>query len=295
MAESTQQHLRDDEHPDQIRADRACIGCGFNLFGQTVTKEEQYGLAIARCPECGTVAALQQYPLMSHWVNRFRAILAGLYLMLLLGTLALSAMIVSGFSFAVTNTASERLGDYLGLSYMNWEKGQAAQTNQNAAVQYNGSGRWMSLSQVWVDEHLDEAVDSFGGLWANINPDAFVFILPVGLVSILIGVYWSVTLLGATRMRAWLVPVLAAMIGAVFVIGMNMDPGTYPQASDQALRLYLPRIVPVVMLYQIILMGLGVLIGRPVARFAVCMALPPRSRVPLGVLWTRDGLELPRP
>ncbi|HCT46619.1 MAG: hypothetical protein CMJ35_04540 [Phycisphaerae bacterium] len=293
MAESTQQHLPDRAQPDQIRADRACIGCGFNLYGQTVTREEHYGLAIARCPECGTVAALQQYPLMSHWVNRFRAILAGLYLMLLLGTLALSTMIVSGFAFALTEMASQPLGDFIGIQYTQWQQSQAEQ-NGNPVQTYT-VGRWMTLTPDWIDEHLDGAIDSYGSLWGQINPDAFLLLLPAGLVSVLVGMYWSVALLGATWRRAFLIPMVGALIGAVFVIGANIDPGTYPQASDQAMRLYLPRIVSAVMLYQIAMMGLGVFIGRPVARFAVCMALPPRSRVPLGVLWTRDGLPLPKP
>ena len=305
MGESNNPHASDTGTPDQIRADRACIGCGFNLYGQTVTKEDHYGLAITRCPECGTVAALQQYPLMSHWVNRFRAILAGLYIVMLLGTLALSTMAISGFAFAATDLASGNLANHIGIDFTQWEQDQAENANQNAAaagaaqrfngVQINGSFRWVSISPVWVDEHLDESISSFGGIWANMDPSAYMVMLPAGLVSILIGVYWSVALLGATRKRALIVPTLAALVGGAIVIALNYDPGTYPWASDLAKNFYITRIVPVAMIYQLIFMGVGIFIGRPVARFIVRLALPPRSLVPLGVLWTRDGLAPPRP
>ena len=47
-----------------IQGDRVCIACGFNLCGQRIVREPRYNLLIARCPECGQAATLQEYPLL---------------------------------------------------------------------------------------------------------------------------------------------------------------------------------------------------------------------------------------
>jgi len=304
MEVASEQHERDAGDLDQIRADRACIGCGFNLYGQTVSKEEHYGLAIARCPECGTVAALQQYPLMSHWVNRFRAILAALWIVLLLGTFGLSTMAISGFAISISEVASNPLGDYIGLSFTQWQEDQAAGATPAGTAgnvtpvitrQMTGSYQWVTVSPEWYDIHLDSCVASFGNLWANMDRGAYIFLVPAGVVSLLLGVYWSIALLGASRLRALCVLVLAALIGGVFVISFNTGVGNFPWASNIAEEYYAVRIVPFVMIYQLLWMGVGLFFGRMVARFVVCLALPARSRVPLGVLWTRDGLSPPSP
>ena len=113
---------------NQIRADRACIGCGFNLFGQSVVKEEHYDLAIVRCPECGVVGALQSYPTMSHWVNRFRAILTALWILVLIGAFSISMMITMGLNAGATEIAGSDLGEIIGGLHAQWidEQGQLA-------------------------------------------------------------------------------------------------------------------------------------------------------------------------
>lgn len=46
---------------------------------------------------------------------------------------------------------------------------------------------------------------------------------------------------------------------------------------------------------QLIFALLGVYLGRKIARFVICMSLPPRYRTSLSIFWSRDGLELPKP
>lgn len=322
-----------DEQPaatitDHIRADRACAGCGFNLFGQTVTKEAHYGLAIARCPECGTVAALQQYPVMTHWVNRFRAILAGLYLLLLLAVFGLSTLAISAFALNGADLASEPLADRLGLDFTNWtgEQARAAQQQPQAGITQTttanggtvtsfsingqattittapttgsilspGSYQWTTLTPEWIDNHLDASVDSFGSLWVNMNREVFVFMIPAAFFSLCVGIFWTVALLGATRRRALLVPCAMVLVGTAFAIGLNMDSQYYTWASNVARHIYIPMMVPFIMGVELVFLVIGVWIGRPFARVVVRMALPPRLRIPLSILWTRDGLTPPR-
>ncbi len=315
---------------DQIRADRACVGCGFNLYGQSVSKEPHYGLAIARCPECGVVAALQQYPVMTHWVNRFRAILAGLYLVLLFAFLGLSTLAISAFAISGAELASEPLGDHIGYEWTVWtqEQAQAAQaaqptpgisqtttagggtattftlngqsttvtTNPVSGPSYSpGSYRWVPLTPDWIDNQLDASIERFGGLWTNKNPEIYMLMLPAAFVSLVFGIFWSLALLGSSRRRALLVPLASVLIGTAFLIGMNMDNNYYSWSSNVSQHIYVPLIVPVFMIFSLLMMAVGVWCGRIVARGVIRMALPPRARLPFAVLWTRDGLEPPRP
>ena len=56
--------------------DRLCTKCGYNLTGQPVLREPHYEMLIVRCPECGAVAALQEYPVLGRWAGRWAALLA---------------------------------------------------------------------------------------------------------------------------------------------------------------------------------------------------------------------------
>ncbi|HED53526.1 MAG TPA: hypothetical protein ENJ00_04925, partial [Phycisphaerales bacterium] len=63
--------MSEDWTPTQERAgdsvvlgDRLCVACAYNLRGQPVYRESEYGLYLVRCPECGTPAAIQEYPML---------------------------------------------------------------------------------------------------------------------------------------------------------------------------------------------------------------------------------------
>ncbi|MEZ6164498.1 MAG: hypothetical protein R3B67_08695 [Phycisphaerales bacterium] len=151
-------------------APTAPAGCGFNLYGQSVTREEHYGLAIARCPECGTVAALQQYPVMTHWVNRFRLIIGGIYIVLLLGMFALQHLRDLRLRHRPAEIASGRLADHLALQHTIWEQPVGSQqTGDLTGPRPDASSRNIhdgtSLTPKWIDEELDEAMQQFGGIW----------------------------------------------------------------------------------------------------------------------------------
>ena len=79
-------------HPAEQRistlvGDRLCIKCGYNLTGQHVLREPHYEMLIVRCPECATVASMQEYPLLGRWAGRWAALAAGLWFLLAFGLL----------------------------------------------------------------------------------------------------------------------------------------------------------------------------------------------------------------
>ncbi len=328
---------------DEIRADRACIGCGFNLYAQPVTKEEHYGLAICRCPECGTVAALQQYPTMTHWVNRFRALIAAIWVVVLIAFFFGNTGAISGMTAAACDESARQMGNLIGQAHQNWEDEKLIQlkameaegegdtqadptttqpaapidplaalnapgttiiTNSNGVTTINGvpmapstgstsGGRWTSITNEWRDAHLDDTIELNGGLWANVNREFLIFLVPMTIVGTLFGIFWSVALLGATRKKALLIPLVACTIGLVVVLAIHAPDRTYVYGQSVAVSMYAPLIAPIMFMYQFLVLAFGIWIGRKVARVVVTLALPPRNRVPLSLLWTRDGLPLP--
>lgn len=286
----TETQTQEQPTTDQIRADRACVGCGFNLYGQTVTREAHYGLAIARCPECGTVAALQQYPAMTHWVNRFRMIIAAIYVLLLVAFFVGSTVGVSAFAFGASSVASENLRRHLSDSNQAWNEQQDTQQTTTGLPFYTSN-----LSQEYIEEEFPNAIEDFGPLWGNMDPEWIIVLVPAVMVCFTIGVFWSVALLGASRKRTLLVPLISCAIGCSFIIAANRPDYNNAWIWNLAHELYIPSMTPVVILIEFVALACGVWLGRKLARFTVRVALPPRSRVPLSILWSRDGLELPRP
>lgn len=286
------------EH-DQIRADRACAGCGFNLYGQSVTREEHYGLSIARCPECGTVAALQQYPAMTHWVNRFRMIIGATYIFLLLGLFFASSMGIGGFMFGGSSVASSNLGEHINTHYNAWRESQASQATGQAATapQFTGAvGGWStSLTPEYIENGVELAIDDFGSFIGNADREWVLVMVPAFLVCFAIGVLWSVALLGSSRKRALLIPLASCVLAGVFVISVNPPDKTFAWVYSYAHQLYIPTMVPLIGLIEFAALALGIYLGRKLARLVVLLALPPRMRVPLGILWARDGLAMPKP
>ncbi|MBL4808575.1 MAG: hypothetical protein JKY43_00755 [Phycisphaerales bacterium] len=321
----------------EIRADRACIGCGFNLYAQPVTKEPHYGLAIARCPECGTVAALQTYPVMTHWVNRFKALIAGVWVVVLLGLFIGNTMSLMGMAQGASNLAGQKMSDIIGEANSIWVQEQEAiqqAVNQvsnpatttsttipgfpagttivtsNGVTTVNGvvvstatttttttpgRYRWTRLDSQWIENHLDETIKSSGGLRKNIDKEYLVMLIPGTIVAVFFGIFWSIVLLGGSRRRALIVPLVACVLAMLIHLGISIPGSGTTYASSLTQNLYGPVIGPMYLAVLFILSAIGIWSGRKIARFVVVTALPPRSRVSLSLLWTCDGLELPRP
>jgi len=341
------------EGGDLIRADRACIGCGFNLYGQPVSKEEHYDLAIVRCPECGVVGALQSYPTMSHWVNRFRAILAAAWILILLGAFVGYTMASMGLSVGAVEIASDELGDQIGAFHAQWVEDQTvlaqeanginnaadlaeSATDESAATpsstpivtpstytsttngitttvitaadgttttsvngvtmnNWGGGFQYSTITPVWRERHLDESLEASGGLWRSLDREFMILLMPCGIISLASGLFWSVTMLGARRRTVIWVPAIAGLIAGALAITIQTSTGNNIWANDLAGSMAAPLVVPIMVGFQVLIAILGVFIGRKVARLVVLMTLPPQGRVSLSMLWTRDGLEMPKP
>ncbi len=82
-----------------ITGDRVCIGCGFNLHGQHVVRESHYNMLMVRCPECGQVASLHEYPVLGPWAKRLGFVLAAFWLLVMLAAVGATTGALMGGTF----------------------------------------------------------------------------------------------------------------------------------------------------------------------------------------------------
>lgn len=285
-----------EKHEDQIRADRACIKCGFNLFGQSVYREPHYNLAIARCPECGEVAALQTYPVMTHWANRFRALIAGVWVVALIIFFIIQLSLSGTYAYGMSSGAAQRIARTIGEQYTIWaEANGRTVTSPFSGLSTNPYYEWVDIPRDWADANVPDLIAQSEPWRVLLDTGLLASAIPAVIMAFIMGMFWSIVLLGASRKRAALAPILASCLAVVFMF----SPGVMhygPMQAQMITQTYFAKLVgPWVLLIQLPFALLGVLIGRKVARWVITLALPSRSRIPFAVFWTRDGLAPPKP
>lgn len=136
MKQTTSDRRQTHKAPDQrqlgvLIGDRLCTKCSYNLVGQLIFREEHYQLLVVRCPECGATAPTQEYPQLGRWANRWAALIAGLWLLVLMVFFVGTAAALFGISVGLADTAAGE-SDFrteMELAFEQWEQ------EQNAAAQ----------------------------------------------------------------------------------------------------------------------------------------------------------------
>lgn len=302
MSESVQA-----EQPvSMIEGDRLCVGCAYNLRGQPVVREPHYGLIIARCPECGVPAAIQEYPLLGRWPGRIRVFVALSYALACLFVLFVTFMIQMGLtellSSSINDTTAYEIAERWAL-YVNAEEAKGntplsgaplftnpQRDNSNNLVPYV----WNYVDLKWLDtQDLDAGFgDHISSRFRNMLPALFI----ASLASFVGGCVWAVLLLAGRRRVIFLIALIPpALVVSLIMLFGNSDNGfngwdtAYSIAEDR-LRLASGSIIAAV---WIVFGGLGILFGRPLARLGVRALMPPTMRGALAELWFTDNKPLP--
>lgn len=278
----------------QIRTDRPCARCGFNLFGQPIVREPHYGLVAARCPECGQLAALQEYPALGKWADRWAKLLAAAWVLVLIGALGALFGPMVGFNFVLLESSSNGLGHTIGSRFTEWQQSQSMGVIQQQV--FYGSGAWTPVEVDWWQEHRTQILEEFAADPRRVPQGATLVWVLLGLVCLCAGVFCSVSLLGARRRVALVIgaiPVVLA-VSIAWWSGPSMAWGTNTIMARDAARIELrSTVLPFTGALMTVALLIGVWQGRRIARAVVRLSLPPRMRSALAILWTRDGLPAP--
>jgi len=265
--------------------DRLCTHCGYNLTGQAVLREPHYNLLIVRCPECAAVASVQEYPLLGRWANRWAAMLAGLWMLVLLAMWVGSGAAIFGLCVGTAEWASEDYRAKVFSGFQQWQTSAQGSAGAAATFTVNDFEAW------WKQQNQQ----SFGG-WAHIVEwRALLLWIPLTVVAMGLGCFWAVALL--TKRRAWLL----LWGGAVMLVACAFSSVVIAEwFNDERMQWYAAGArevgFPIVLMsltFAALALSIGLLIGRSVVRGLVRALLPPRLRSSLALLWTAEGLSAP--
>lgn len=275
----------------EIRADRPCTECGFTLFGQPITREPHYGLLIARCPECGTVASLQEYPLASRWVGRLVALGAAAWVLMMLGLFTLGVWItglsIGGMQTLVHASIQARVIEASGAWYTapDGKRDEVAGFDRRSE---SGTNRGDALPS--DSPEIRAAIDA----WPAMTPALWGRLVGLTLLFTTIGVVWSVTLTHRGRGVRLLVCYAQLAIGFGISLWFFMQSATsnatnLAQYRDEVwLAAWSPAALFATLAGLIGLAG-GTIWGRPLVRWLIRAALPRGLRVPFHLLWRVDN------
>jgi hypothetical protein len=302
-----------------IRGDLLCCACGFNLFGQPVSRDTGTGLLVARCPECGTAAALQEYPGPFRALKWISGALITLWLLLILMLFGGTAGLMFGTTLALREVAIEETSVEIAQRHAKWFEESNQAIKLNADVQAGtllpaicdqivqqaraGASSWVGVSDAWwisVDDKSmvrwpwsgrgDEAVRSaIAGLF-----------LGVGIVAC--GVILATAMPGVRGWRFAVVMLVVAGVAAAGYVMLGMTGATrgwraipgYTTARELAAQAVPLSAGFVMIAIQGSLLLMGMWAGRKVSRWVVRGVLPERLARQLHVLWDADGVEYPR-
>ncbi len=300
-------HHEDPTPPKRVSTlagDRLCIKCGYNLTGQPVVRETHYDMLIVRCPECGTVASLQEYPLLGRWAGRWATVLAaGWFFFILAFTFATAGMIV-GMSDMAANRASKPYATHLAQrQYEDLTDQQAQGTLPQQSlwvIQQQQPVPLAILDSAWMAKQDFPAILAEVGGWAAVIDLKALWTWGwLALWALPFGCAWAVVLVHLRR--RWLVAfglVPVALAAALVLFGHVSESNVFggsswvPAEQFATQRVGLPVNFATVA-FALIPLSVALVVGRSVLRGVIRALLPPRLRGALALLWTADGLDPP--
>lgn len=216
-----------------IRGERYCTSCSFPLVGQPVTRDATYNLLIARCPECGTAAALQEYPTLNRWATRLAALVAVVYMLVVLALVAVSAYAVRFWAVDTQRALAEGYSEHLAAAH------QTRVTSENLLAtltpppsmpkdQFENNLKWMlfatpgytcQVDTKWFESTGRSLMASETSRWRPAAIRDMLYSIASGfIVAVAVGVLWAAILWHIPRRRAWFIAIIATAPGLAWAI-----------------------------------------------------------------------------
>ena len=244
-----------------IELDRFCEDCAYNLRTLPVYREPHTGIPVVRCPECGRIqSANDASTALRPWLSRATSLLLALWML----------AIVAGF---IHLGVAEAVASYGTLDELTVAGGYRSQRVNNTTTLTWSSG----LGPLEVKTDFPE-YELFVTL-VLIGSFAIAFVC--GLFAVVIFPHWHRAAYVALVMS------LPVVVGCLVAIAWSHEA---PHLFNWGL--------PYVAVHAAVqvLGGLtGITFGRPTARLAVRILLPPSVRPRLAFLWLADNKPFPRP
>ena len=240
--------------------DRFCTECGYNVRTLPIARDERTGIFVVRCTECGRYQpANDGSTALRPWTQRATGVLLGGWMLL---------MVVAVFNLGLGEGAIS----YTTLDELTIPSGYVARKSAPNATTFTWSGSRGPLQIQPEFEHRDAFIATMLGLSAL---TAFA----LGTFCMVMFPHWP---RGAAISLVVIIPLLA---GAIVAMAWNQEaPHLFGWGAIHIAGHLSAQLGGGV---------LGVFFGRPAARLAVRIGLPPSVRPRLSYLWLTDGKPAP--
>jgi len=278
----------------RLEVDTFCAGCSYNLHGQNVWRDENLGLMVCRCPECGKFhPAGTGVSASSVWLNRLAFMLLTNWIFICLIVLFLGGGILFGMQMAYLEdfTVSAYVtpdGQIVDVSYQNQINNPASQPqNYTPTYTVRGTGQIVPIATVRrvyraPVEYGPNGVQTAQPLWEVYMP----FVLVNFFDSLILGIFIAAAMFHIRRRTYYflILPILAGLV-AFLVWRTESHTNAFTAWSLGCIALWC--------LYDMFFLAAGIAIGRPVARLTISLIVPPKPRQYFAFLWLADGKAYP--
>ncbi|MBL9147791.1 MAG: hypothetical protein JNM94_03775 [Phycisphaerae bacterium] len=272
----------------QLESDRLCRVCLHQLAGQIVYRDRRLDIPFVRCPECGTNAAVTEYPVGGRWIRRFGSFLATILMLLAFACLAADVAASSAATYEASWSAV-----YPYEEVLRQEASKLTLSATSTQQQQQSQGWWAPPELVGNAEILQQ-VGSRADLREFATRRFFFESIPAYVVAILSGVLWSVLLLHRPLRWAWLwlfVPAALSLAIVLFVWWVDSNSRAAMGAAvgtayrDLAYREYgFPYLVVAAGL-MVAIRIVAFILARPVTHALARVFLPTKFRRAVADLW----------
>jgi hypothetical protein len=241
-----------------VQADAFCEGCGYNLHTQVVTRDERLGILICRCPECGRfTAAASLTPVRHVWLNRLGFGLLMFWILFLLGLFVLLSIFHGVMANGFVHTSVQF---------------------QNIAPRAN--------ARVWRYYYVERTPPLDRDEASRERFERAVLLLVSVLLGAIAGGLVSVCMWHVHDWRRFVAFAPAFLGVGITFLGWSNDP------SARQVQGIVREQIALCLALELIGVLVGLRLGRPLARAALSIILPPKPRQHLAFLWTTDGKQL---
>ena len=244
-----------------VELDRFCEGCGYNLRTLPVYRDEHTGIPVVRCTECGRFqSANDAATALRPMLHRATSVLLVVWMLTIIAAFIHLAVAEGALSYATLDELTIHEGY------------QSRRINNTTTYTWSGSSRALQVNQDYRDYEL---------FVTTILSVSLLVAFGVGRFTVVVVPHWR------RRAYAGLVLAMPVVAGALVALIWSKEA---PHLFDWGLP-YIAAHTGVQMLGGLA----GIILGRPVARLAVRIFLPPGVRPKLAFLWLADNKPLPAP
>lgn len=280
------------ERAVQLETDAFCVECGYNLHGQPVCRDERLNLLIARCPECGQFhPAGTGVTATKLWLQRLASLLLFFWVLIVIGVVVLASIGFGAVSVGYIEDMTYRQLMSADQKPAEWKQISLASGGTTYQVVKKGTTRPVVNWKLYYT--LQPTGDDDQSPWGN-RKTATLFEQGVlagcaAALGLIFGLL-LVVFLWHWKKRRYLLVTLLPLAPAIFMICVF-----YLNEEFELIVSWATRVAICFALWEAAWIGVGILVGRPIARGLLRMFVPPRPRQYLAFLWTIDGKSPPLP